>query len=114
MIDAAARNKSINPEQVRQLLAGRVRLNETGDGVEVLDDTGNVRYDDSGNNLSVDSLVKEFLDTNPHFRAAGASTTNTKTNVSNGSSTDFDLASLDLTKPEHRQMYKEARQKGLL
>jgi hypothetical protein len=59
-------------------------------------------------------LVKEFLDTNPHFRAAGASTTNTKTNVSNGSSTDFDLASLDLTKPEHRQMYKEARQKGLL
>ena len=70
--------------------------------------------DDSGNNLSVDSLVKEFLDTNPHFRAAGASTTNTKTNVSNGSSTDFDLASLDLTKPEHRQMYKEARQKGLL
>ena len=114
LVDAAARNKSINPEQVRQLLSGRVRLNETGDGVEVLDDTGNVRYDDSGNNLSVDNLVKEFLDANPHFRAAGASTTNTKTSVSNGSNTDFDLASLDLTKPEHRKMYKEARQKGLL
>jgi hypothetical protein len=114
LLDAAARNKSVNPEQVRQLLSGRVRLNETGDGVEVLDDSGNVRYDDSGQNLSVDNLVKEFLDVNPHFRVAGAATTNTKTSVSAGGSTDFNLADLDLTKPEHRQLYKEARQKGLV
>jgi len=114
LLDAAAKHKSVNPTQVRQLLSDRVRLSETGDEVEVLDDKGNVRYDDSGNLLRVDDLVKEFLDANPHFKVAGAATTNSKTNVSSGTPSKFNLADLDLTNPEHRKLYKEAKQKGLL
>jgi hypothetical protein len=115
LLDSAARHKSINPTQVRQLLNDSVRLSESGDDVEVLDDTGNVRYNESGNLFSVDDLVKDFLDSNPHFKVAGNTTTNTKTNVSNGNvSSKFNLGDLDLTNPEHRKIYKEAKSKGLL
>jgi hypothetical protein len=114
LIDAAARYDSVNPEQVRTLLSTNVRLNESGEDVEVLDKDGNVRYTDSGNLLSVDEFVKEWLDTNPHFRRAGASTTNTKSSVNAPRTGEFDLAQMDMTNPEHRKLYKEARTKGLL
>ena len=114
LLDAATKYKSVNPTQVRQLLGDRVRLNSSGDEVEVLDDKGNVRYDDSGNLFSVDALVQEFLQTNPHFVQAGAATTNSKSSM-NGEvrMENFDLGSLDLTNPEHRKLYKEAKAKGL-
>lgn len=113
LLDAAARYKAVAPEQVRSLLNGQVRLGESGE-VEVLDSTGAVRYDDSGKPVTVDRLVKEFLDANPHFVSAGAATTNTRSQVAPKSGSGFDLASLDLTKPEHRKMYQEARNKGLI
>ena len=115
LLDAAARYKSINPAQVKQLLGDRVRLSETGDEVEVLDDQGNVRYNDSGTLFTVDELVKDFLSENPHFVTAGAATTNSKTSIGAEMKAEtFDLASLDLTNPAHRKMYKEAKQKGLI
>lgn len=114
LLDAAAKHKAVAPEQVKALLSNRVRLGESGE-VEVLDNEGNVRYDDSGKLLSVDTFVKEFLDTNPHFVSAGAANTNTRSTVSpQQTGSGFDLNSLDLTKPEHRRMYKEARNKGLV
>ena len=114
LLDAAAKHRAVAPEQVKALLNGKVRLGETGE-VEVLAQDGSVRYDDSGKPVTVDALVKEFLDTNPHFVQPGASTTNTRSQVApTKSSNDFDLASLDLSKPEHRKLYKEARQKGLV
>jgi hypothetical protein len=115
LIDAAARYDSVNPEQVRQLLSTHVRLNETGEDVEVVDKEGNVRYTDSGNLLSVDEFVKEWLTQNPHFKRAGASTTNTRSSVGvPNTGGDIDLSNLDMSNPEHRKLYKEARQKGLL
>lgn len=114
LLDAAARYRAVAPEQVKALLNGKVRLGETGE-VEVLGQDGSVRYDDSGKPITVDALVKEFLDTNPHFVQPGASTTNTKSAVTPTSAkSDFDLGSLDLTKAEHRKLYKEARDKGLV
>lgn len=114
LLDAAARYRAVAPEQVKALLGNQVRLGETGE-VEVLAQDGSVRYDDSGKPITVDDLVKEFLNTNPHFVQPGATTTNTKSAVApTGSSSKFDLASLDLTKPEHRKLYQEARQKGLI
>lgn len=114
LLDSAAKHRAVAPEQVRALLGKSVRLGETGE-VEVLDQQGNVRYDDSGKPVTVDALVREFLDTNPHFVQPGASTTNTRSQVTPSSSkSDFDLSSLDLTKPEHRRMYQEARKKGLI
>jgi hypothetical protein len=113
LLDSAARYKAVAPEQVKALLTNKVRLGETGE-VEVLDDTGAVRYDDSGKPVTVDRLVKEFLDANPHFVTNGPTTTNTRSQVAPKSGSGFDLASLDLTKPEHRKMYQEARNKGLI
>lgn len=113
ILDAAARYKAVAPDQVKALLANRVRLGETGE-VEVLGADGNVRYDDSGKPVTVDAFVKEFLDANTHFVGAGAATTNTRSSVSSPSVSGFDLSTLDLTKPEHRRLYKEARDKGQL
>ena len=114
LLDAAARYRAVAPEQVKALLNGKVRLGETGE-VEVLGADGSVRYDDSGKGITVDNLVKEFLDTNPHFVTPGASTTNTRSQVkTQGSTADFDLASLDLTNSAHRAKYKEAKSKGLI
>ena len=115
LIDAAARYDSVNPAQVRQLLSNKVRLSETGDDVEILDDQGNIRYNDKGSLLTVDEFVKTWLDENPHFKKAGVSTSGSKTNIKGaGKPVDFDLSQLDLSKPEHRKIYKDARTKGLL
>lgn len=114
LLNAAAKMKAVNPEQVQTLLKHNVRLNEEGEA-EVLDSTGAVRYNDNGTPLSVESYVQEWLQGNPHFLSATPSTTNSKSNISKSAPNGkFDLASLDLTNPQHRQMYKEARDKGLL
>jgi len=113
LLNAAAKFKSVNPEQVQALLRSQVRLGTSGEA-EVLDSSGAVRYDDSGNPLKVEKLVEEFLTTNPHFVAAAPSTTNTQSSVQNGKSSKIDLATLDLTNPENRRLYSEAKSKGLL
>ncbi len=113
LITAAAKYRSVNPEQVKSLLASNVRLGEDGE-VEVVDTKGSVRYSDKGTPLGVDDLVKEFLDANPHFVMPGNSTTNTKSNTGNSVKVDFDLSSLDMRNPAHRQKYKEAKANGLL
>jgi len=106
LLNAAAKYRSVNPEQVKALLSSSVRLNESGD-VEVVGDDGAVRYDDSGNPVSVDDYVKGFLDTNPHFVSPTASTSNTKSNAGVGMSKGLDIDSLDLKNPKHRELAKE-------
>lgn len=113
LIEAASKNRAIAPEQVRQLLSSKVRLNEVGD-VEVVDDSGVVRYSDRGSPLSVDELVKEFLTQNPHFVASGPATTNTKSNDGVRVAGEFDVSKLDFKNAKHREMYKEAKSKGLI
>ena len=80
LVNTAAQLGAVNPKQVQALLKPNLRLGESGE-VEVLDDKGTVRYSDKGVPFKVEDLVKEFLDTNPHFKAAGPTTTQTKTNV---------------------------------
>ncbi len=113
LVTLAAQYRSVNPEQVKQLLKPAVRLNEDGE-VEVIDTkTGSVRYDDSGAPLSVEKYVKEFLDSNPHFTSATPATVNGQTNVNKvGGDGTFDLSKLDLTRPDHRKIYAEARRQG--
>ena len=113
LLNAAAKYKSVNPEQVKNLLINSVRLNDSGD-IEVLDNEGNVRYDDKGNAWGVDSLVKSFLDENPHFQNATASTTNSQTSVTPGKTVQRDLASLDLNNSADRQIYKQMKAEGRL
>lgn len=112
LVNLAAQYRSINPEQVKQLLKPNLRLNDEGD-VEVLDPkTGSVRYDDNGSPLSVEKYVKEFLDANPHFTSATPATTNTQGNVNKTVGAPIDLKSLDLTRADHRKIYAEARRNG--
>lgn len=106
LINAAAKLKAVNPEQVRDLVAGSVRLNENGD-VEVVDKEGKPRYGDDGHPVTVDVAVREFLDSNPHFVQATPSTTNTQSVTGRTTSSGVDLSKLDLTKPEDRKKYKE-------
>jgi hypothetical protein len=108
LVSAAAQFRAVNADQVKALLKPQVRLNESGD-VEVLDSKGTVRYNDQGQPFGVTDLVKEFLDTNPHFVSAGASTTNGRSNINQGSQ-KLDLTKLDMKNPEHRRMYREAQQ----
>lgn len=111
LITAASKMKAVAPEQVKLLLKNYINLNEEGE-VTVLDDKGQVRYTDAGTPLAVDDLVKEFLDSNPHFVSATPSTTSTKTNIAPGKSGEIDITKLDMTNPQHRQLYAEAKQAG--
>lgn len=112
LVNIAAQYRSVNPEQVKQLLKPSLRLNEDGE-VEVVDaKTGAVRYDDSGSPLSVEKYVKEFLDANPHFVSATPATTNTQSNVNRTISSTVDLKNLDMTRADHRKIYAEARRNG--
>lgn len=108
LLSAAAKFNAVNAEQVKALLAQNVRLNTEGE-VEVVDEKGAVRYNDAGEPVGVDDLVRGFLDLNPHFRVANPSTTNTKSNVSAGSTQKLDVSKLDMRNPEHRKIYADYR-----
>lgn len=108
LLSAAAKYRAVNAEQVKSLLAQNVRLNDQGD-VEVLGENGTVRYTDTGQPLGVEDLVREFLDSNPHFVSAAPATTNTRSNVSQGSTGKLDITKLDMRNPEHRRVYADYR-----
>jgi len=111
---AAANAKAVNPNQVTALLKGQVRMNEAG-GVDVIDEAGNVRYDDNGNPLSPQTLVNEFLSANPHFVQAGPTGTGTSNGVGKQTPVvDNDISKLDMSNPEHRKRFQEIqRAKGI-
>ena len=98
----------MNADQVKALLTPNVRLNGEGE-VEVVDTKGAVRYNDAGNPFQVDDLVREFLDSNPHFVAATPATVHSRSNVSNNMQSEVDPAKLDMRLAEHRQIYKNLR-----
>lgn len=111
LVNAAAEFRSVNPSQVKALLSDRVRLSADGE-VEVVDEKGAVRYSDKGKPLAVTDLVREFLDSNPHFVQASAATTNSKSNVNANTPGEFDLSKLDMKNPQHRKAYADAKKAG--
>jgi len=116
LLDTASKHKAVNPGQVSTLLKDQVRMNEAGD-VEIVDPkTGQVRYNDKGEHLSISELVSEFLTTNPHFVAATPSGSGTTSKVGDvGSGEKFDITKLDMSKADDRKLYAEYRkQKGIL
>lgn len=111
LLSAAAKYRAVNADQVKALLSQSVRLNGEGE-VEVVGADGTVRYSDAGAPLQVEDLVREFLDSNPHFVSASPSTTNTKSNISGGSPSKLDISKLDMKNPEHRDLYREYRKQN--
>jgi hypothetical protein len=108
LLSAAAQYRAVNAEQVKALLSNNVRLNQEGE-VEVVDTTGAVRYSDTGAPLGVNDLVREFLDSNPHFVQSSPSTTNSKSSVTNSGPGKLDITKLDMNNPDHRALYREYR-----
>jgi len=108
LLSAAAQYRAVNAEQVKALLTPQVRLNPEGE-VEVVDNKGLVRYNDSGEPLGVQDLVREFLDSNPHFVSANPATTNTKSSVANSGQGKLDITKLDMKNPAHRDLYRQYR-----
>jgi hypothetical protein len=105
----------VNPQQVVRLLKDQIRLNDVGE-VEVLDESGSVRYNDQGSAMSVDELVGEFLQTNPHFVNAGPSGTGSQSAIAkaNGKLGVPDANKLNMNSPEDRKIYKEImKSKGI-
>jgi len=114
LLNEASANKAVNPQQVVQLLKGSVRLNEAGT-VDVVDQNGNVRYDDKGDPIKVSTLVNEFLTPNPHFVQAGPQGSGTGQGVGKQANVvETDITKLNMNNPEHRARYKEImRAKGV-
>ena len=108
LLNAASKNKAINPEQVTNLLKGKVKLNEDG-RVEVLAENNQPRYNSKGELLSVDDYVQEFITQNPHFQAATPSGSGSKANVGKVDARPFNIADLDMSKAEDRKAYAEYR-----
>ena len=109
LVNAAAQFRSVNPDQVKQLLKPHLRLNENGE-VEVLDEKGTIKYNDKGTPYRVDDLVKDFLNANPHFVQAPPSTTQGRSNIGQGPE-KIDLTKLNMKDPNQRKMFKEAMSK---
>lgn len=108
LLNEASRNSAVNPQQVVQLLRDKVKLNEVG-GVEVVDESGHVRYKESGDPLGVDDLVSEFLTTNPHFKNANSSGSGISSKTQPLGDQRIDVTQLDMSNPKHRELYKKYR-----
>ena len=108
LLDAAAKYRAINPGQVVQLIKEQVKLNDAGD-VEVVDKNGAPRYAESGDLLSCDIFVSEFLKENSHFVLSGPSGSGSKSNTQTQGLTPVDISKLDMNDPAQRKIYAEHR-----
>jgi len=108
ILSVASRNKAISPSQVVSLLKDQVRLTDDNK-VEVLDNNGNIRYNQKGELLTVEEQVKEFIDANPHFRQGSLSGTGSQSSVEGKAVKPFNISDLDMSKAEDRQKYSEYR-----
>ena len=108
ILSVASRNKAISPSQVVSLLKDQVRLTDDNK-VEVLDNNGNIRYNQKGELLTVEEQVKEFIDANPHFRQGSLAGTGSQSSVEGKAVKPFNISDLDMSKAEDRQKYSEYR-----
>ena len=108
LLNAASKNSAINPEQVKDLLKSNLKLNEDGK-VEILAENKQPIYNKDGDLKSIDEYVKDFITENPHFQTATPSGSGSKANLGKVDAKPFNLADLDMTKPEDRKQYAEYR-----
>ncbi len=114
LLDAASKFKAVNPGQVATLVKDQVKMNEAGD-VEIVDPkSGQVRYNDKGEHITVSDLVGEFLTANPHFVSATPSGSGSTSKIGDvaGSGEKVDITKLDMSNPDDRQKYADYRKKA--
>jgi len=106
LLNAASKNSAVNPEQVKDLLKSNVKLTQDGK-VEILAENNQPIYNKDGDLKSIDEYVKDFITENPHFQLATPSGSGSKANLGKVDAKPFNLADLDMTKPEDRKQYAE-------
>ena len=111
LIDAASKAKSVAPDHVAQLLRKNITLDSDGN-VIVTDAEGKQRYTDNADPMTVHNLVEEFLSGNTYFKSAGPSGAGSTGNTNNADPQSLDIAQLDLSRPEHREIYKKMKLAG--
>ena len=62
--------------------------------------------------MSVANLVEEFLSGNTYFKSAGPSGAGSTGNTNNADPQSLDIAQLDLSRAEHREIYKKMKLAG--
>ena len=110
ILSVASLNKAISPAQVVALLKDEVKYTDDG-RIEIVDNNSNVRYNSKGELLTIEDRVKEFLDSNPHFRQGSLSGSGSQSAIGGKTVKPFNLQDLDLTKPEDSKAYQEYRKK---
>ena len=108
LVTAASKNQAINPEQVKDLLKGNVKLTDDGK-VEILAENKQPMYNKDGDLKSIDEYVKDFITENPHFQTATPSGSGSKANLGKVDAKPFNLADLDMSKAEDRKAYADYR-----
>jgi hypothetical protein len=106
LINTASVLKAINPNEVKALLRGAVKLNDSGN-VEVVSENGTPRYNEKGELMSVNELVAEYLNNNPHHLSATPKGTGSQSGIGGNTLKPFNIANLDLSKAEDRKVYAE-------
>jgi len=108
ILSVASSSRAVNPDQVVALLKSEIQLADDG-RPEVLDQNGNVRYNDKGQALTIEERVKEFLDSNPHFRQGSLSGSGSQSAIGGNSQKPRNIGDLDLNNPADRKVYAEMR-----
>jgi hypothetical protein len=108
ILTVASANKAVSPNQVVSLLKSEIQLSDDG-RTEILDNNGNVRYNAKGQPLSIEERVKEFLDSNPHFRQGSLSGSGSLSAIGGNSQKPVSIGDLDLNNPADRKVYAEMR-----
>ncbi|MCG8344228.1 MAG: hypothetical protein MI685_03575 [Chlorobiales bacterium] len=105
LLREASEQKALAPDQVVTLLKPNVHVTDKGD-IEVLDDKGSPRYN-GAEPYKIKDLVGEFLEKNPHYLPAGPRGSGSGGSGGGKGSAPIALKDLDMSKPEHRKIYKE-------
>ena len=108
ILSVASSNRAVNPDQVVALLKSEVQLADDG-RTEILDNNGNIRYNEKGQPLTIEERVKEFLDSNPHFRQGSLSGSGSQSAIGGNSQKPRGIGDLDLNNPSDRKVYAEMR-----
>ena len=108
VLSIASQHQAINPAQVVSLLKDEIKLNDQN-RVEILDKNNNIRYNEKGNLLTIEERVKEFLDTNPHFRQGSLSGTGSQSAIEGKTVKPFNIQDLNMSNADDRKKYAEYR-----
>ena len=106
LINTASQLKAINPNEVKALLRSNIKLNDSGN-VEVVSENGTPRYNEKGELMSVNELVAEYLNNNPHHLSATPKGSGSQSGIGGNTLKPFNIADLDMSKKEDREIYRK-------